>query len=1184
MLLQGLIQLLQKDKEFQVLLSTIRKGVSPQVVYGLPDSAKVYFLATMINNLSLPVLVITPDEDTAKRWVSDLSLFISEEEVSYFPPREILPYEVYAYSQDLLIQRLTVLQKIVCGATKCVVVPASALSTRLVPKNIFAQSLISLRLGETLDLTELVETLVQLGYERVDPVEVPGQFSVRGGIVDVFSPTSKQPVRIEFFGDTIDSLRLFDVDTQRSNISVEEITISPAREFILLPEAVERSVPVIEKELEESVQKLMKLGKGKSAARLQEKIRNLLEKLKNGVWEESMEQLISFFYSEELLFQYFPREPLIVIDEVLRLEETMKRLDLERASVYADLMEEGELLPSQTRNYVEYRRLMDIVERYPQIYFSLLPQNVRTGGVKQTFTVSAKSVPSFSGKVSLLVEELKSWRNRGYRMVFLTSGDSRQEKLREYLWEQDIEALKPSEGVMIPVERKVLICSGVLSAGFELPHLKLVVLTDAELFGQQKRPAARRTYKKGAVDGISLTTLKEGDYVVHVQHGIARYLGIQQVKVGGVVKDYFVLQYAGDDRLYVPTDQAKLIHKYSGAEGHVPRLNRLGGNDWTKVKSKVKRSVEDMARELLELYAARQTVEGYAFSPDSVWQKEFEEAFPYQETPDQLRAIEEVKRDMMQPKPMDRLLCGDVGYGKTEVAMRAAFKAVLDGKQVAVLVPTTILAQQHYYTFKERFSSYPVNIAVLSRFRTPKEQRKTIKELRQGLVDIVIGTHRLLSEDVTFKDLGLLIIDEEQRFGVAHKEKLKKLRQNVDVLTLSATPIPRTLHMSLAGVRDMSVIETPPEDRYPVQTYVVEYTPQLIQNAIRRELERKGQVYFVHNRVSDIEQVAENLQKLVPEARIAIAHGQMKEDNLEEIMMEFMEGKYDVLVCTTIIENGLDIGNVNTLIVDEADRFGLAQLYQLRGRVGRTNRLAFAYFTYRKDKILNSDAEKRLNAIREFTEFGAGLKLALRDLEIRGAGNILGPEQHGHLLAVGFDLYMQLLEEAVRKLKGVEVVEEKKTDPSIELNVNAYIPNEYIEDTGVKMEFYRRLTMVQEPVEVEEIAQDLKDRYGNWPPVVENLLTITRIKALARKIGIEKVVQQGKSVIINFAGETYLKGPKLMELAGFFPGQLSFSSAGGLSIRLRLANLNQQEILKTLSKLLYTLNSLHPEEQADIIN
>ncbi|MFS8665628.1 MAG: transcription-repair coupling factor, partial [Limnochordales bacterium] len=727
----------------------------------------------------------------------------------------------------------------------------------------------------------------------------------------------------------------------------------------------------------------------------------------------------------------------------------------------------------------------------------------------------------------------------------------------------------------VPPSGSVSVTAAALSAGCEVPELKLLLLTELEIFGQRK--VRRRPRPKGGT-AARLEELKVGDLVVHVNHGIGRYMGVETLQIGGVHKDYLVVHYAGDDKLYVPTEQVDLLQKYIGVDGQAPRLSKLGGGDWARVKKRVTESVKELAEGLLKLYAEREALPGYAFSKDGVWMQEFEEQFPYEETPDQWRAIQEVKADMERPRPMDRLLCGDVGFGKTEVAMRAAFKAVVDAKQVAVLVPTTILAQQHLRTFRDRFAKYPVRIEALSRFQSPAEQAKILKGLADGTVDIVIGTHRLLSKDVKFKDLGCVIIDEEQRFGVAQKERLKELRRSVDVLTLSATPIPRTLHMALVGVRDMSVIETPPEDRFPIRTYVVEYNEELVREAILRELARGGQVYFVHNRVQDIERFGERLRELVPEARIAIAHGQMDEDLLERVMLDFLNGEIDVLLCSTIIETGMDIANVNTLIVDEADRLGLAQLYQLRGRVGRSNRVAYAYFTYRRDKILTEDAEKRLQAIREFTELGSGFKIALRDLEIRGAGNLLGPEQHGHIASVGFELYCKLLEEAVREVKG-EVVQEPP-EPVIDLNVDAYVSDDYVPDPQRKVEVYKKVVAIRRAEDVADLQEELEDRFGPVPGPVRNLLAVARIKALARELGVASISGGPGEVVIRLLTGLVLPRETALHLSRQFRGRVLLSPTRTSLVKLRTRGLGERDILSLLEQVLREMRAAWPSAGA----
>ncbi|WP_227763983.1 transcription-repair coupling factor [Zhaonella formicivorans] len=1167
---RGLLEMLYEDQQFKNMLEGLERGLKSQVVYGLVSSQKSFWIGAIALAAKEPLLVIAPDAETARGLAAELAIFLPER-VDYFPPREMLPYQVFAHSNEIQARRLNVMAKILNGSLTCLVTTGEAILQQLIPKQVLAGSFFSLKQGDVVQWELLLDKISRLGFERVDLVEAPGQFSVRGGLIDLYLLTEVSPVRIEFFDDEIDSIRYFDLESQRSIAEIESITLTPARELLLTSEAKALGQQLIEKEWAVTRKRLEKLQKKEAVDNLDAKISGDLEKLAQDLWTESLERFQPFFYPEQQsISDYFRRKPLIIVDEINRVMESMERAELERAESFADLTEAGAVLPSQAKIYAAVSSFPEIVGKFQACYFSALPQKLSGVQPQNILSVNTKTMHPFMSKFNLLAEEVELWKKNKYKIVFMVSNQERAKFLQGLLSDHRIEAAvipgldkRPGPGVTITV--------GALLQGFEYPDLKLVLVTEQEVFGQRKRKKPRQAFKEGSKIGV-FSDLKVGDYVVHVHHGIGRYLGIEQLEVGGVYKDYLLIQYSGEDKLYIPTDQVELIQKYIGAEGHVPKLNKLGGNEWNKVKSRVKASVQDMAKELLQLYAAREASVGFAFSPDTVWQKEFEEAFPYTETPDQLQAIIDVKKDMEKPKPMDRLLVGDVGYGKTEVALRAAFKATMDSKQVAVLVPTTVLAQQHYNTFSQRFSNYPIKIGLLNRFKSPKEQQAVLQGLKDGSIDVVIGTHRLLSSDVKFKDLGLVIVDEEQRFGVAHKERLKQIRESVDVLTLTATPIPRTLHMSLAGTRDMSIIETPPEERYPVQTYVVEYSPELIRDAIRRELNRGGQVYFIHNRIADLDRVASFLQQLVPNARIAIAHGQMKEDELEEAMLGFIEGEYDVLLCTTIVENGLDISNVNTLIVDEADHLGLAQLYQLRGRVGRSNRLAYAYFTYRPDKVLNPVAEKRLRAIREFTEFGSGFKIAMRDLEIRGAGNLLGPEQHGHMLAVGFDLYCRLLEEAVAQLKGATKAR-TEVQPVLDIDVNAYISDAYIGNSGIKMEFYQRLGEAGSEEEVQEIIDELIDRFGDPPQPVVNLAQIAVLRTLAKQTGAKAIKAKKNEAKLEFR-ESPLGGEKLLELDREFRRRLTFAVSEGLTITVKISPREHENLLNLLVSIFRKIKSL----------
>ncbi|MEW6663379.1 MAG: transcription-repair coupling factor [Bacillota bacterium] len=1175
----GLIQLTVRAPVFASLQEGIRRG-QVQALYGLSGSQIALWLAGIMEATGAPLVAITPGLEEAKRLVLDMNLFLSHGEAGYLPPYEILPYEVYAKSSDLAAQRISVLEGVLSGRVKFLALPAAALMQPLMPPGQWKEAVLQLTLGQRVEWEALLARLVFLGYQRAEVVEIPGYFSVRGGIIDVFPFTSPQPYRIEFFDDEVDSIRLFDPVTQRSLENLREAVFHPAREVFLTLEALSRCQARLSADAAQQVKRLLKRGAQEAARRLEEKTAGYLEQLAAGVWNEGLDQFRQLLYPEPAdLWAYFSSRPVVVMEEAGRVKEALAQAALETGELFSHLLETGSALPLQAEHRLDFSQMLEMLAGRPLICFSVLPKSVPGLNPQNILGMSAKVMHPFMGKTEMLAEELKSWRQAKNSVVLLAGDEKRAGLLRDTLWDHGVEAAVVEDLAARPLPGQVTIIYGTLSKGFEIPQWKLVIISDSEMFGRQKRPKPRRSFKEGSRIA-AFTDLKVGDYVVHVQHGIGRYRGIEKLEAGGIQKDYLVVQYAGEDRLYVPTEQISLIQKYIGGEGHGPKLNRLGGSEWARTKKKVKESVQAMADDLLALYAAREAAVGFSFSPDTVWQREFEAMFPYTETPDQLRAIEATKKDMESPRPMDRLLCGDVGYGKTEVALRAAFKAVMDGKQVALLVPTTILAQQHYHTFKERMEAFPFSLGLLSRFRSPKEQEEVVKGLQLGTIDIVIGTHRLLSPDVKFKNLGLVVVDEEQRFGVAHKERLKQLCHHVDVLTLTATPIPRTLYMSMVGVRDISVIETPPEDRFPVQTYVVEYSPELVREAIRRELARGGQVFFVHNRILDMERMARHLQELLPDARIAVAHGQMKEERLERVMLEFMDGHIDVLVCTSIVENGLDISNVNTLIVDEADHLGLSQLYQLRGRVGRTNRLAYAYFTYRKERVLSEQAEKRLSAIREFTEFGSGFKLAMRDLEIRGAGNILGSEQHGHMMAVGFELYCQLLEEAVKELrqaKGLGIEPEQDQEPAspvVELSVNAYIPDAYIRESQLKIEVYQRLMAAGNLEEVISLEAETEDRFGPAPKEVRNLMAMGRIKALAKVVDIARVEQQKGEIRMVFGPSPRLRGDKLMQLAAAFPRRLSFSSAGGLTVTIRSAGIPQQELLPLVESVLKEIKLL----------
>jgi transcription-repair coupling factor (superfamily II helicase) len=1141
----------KKQPPYDQVLKMIQPEAG-QLIVGLTDLPRSLWAAALAEDTGSPILIITPTAESAKTVCHDLTSLLPVNSVHYFPHLDLLPYEVYARNVEIIVQRITVLTKLLRKEPIIVVTSAESLGKKLVPAKIIADYFLTLSVHQELDIRELAQSLVRMGYTKEDLVEIPGTFSVRGGIIDIFPVTENLPCRVEFFDDEIESLRHFHPDNQRSLEELKEILIPPAHEFPAHEDLLINVGAKVSQELAATLPSFT----GAAKRNFRDHFAPLIEQLEQGIWNQGMEQFLPYFYpAAGTLSDYLPLEGLILIHEPDLVREAVERSTKEFNSWYYDLLEEGKILPSFAQNFINYEELSRKIQTHAYLLMALLPE---TAGLPINFQyeIITRDLPNYRGQLSRLAEDLKYYQQEKYRIVFSAGSQVRKEKLRELIKEMDLPGIE--------------IVDGALSRGFDSPDLKLLVLGETDLLEQNLRAKTRRPVRQGEkID--SFLDLKVGDYVVHLNHGIGRYMGVERLEIGETQRDYLLLQYSGADKLYLPTDQVDLIQKYVGNEGEAPKVYKLGGTEWNRVKTKVRSSVQDIAKELLDLYAAREAVQGYAFSPDTPWQKEFEDAFPFPETEDQLKAAQDIKSDMEKTKPMDRLLCGDVGYGKTEVALRAAFKAVMDGKQVAVLVPTTILAQQHQRTFEERFDGLPVTIGVLSRFKTPADIKATIKNLAQGSVDIVIGTHRLLSKDVRFKDLGLLIIDEEQRFGVVHKEKIKTLKKNVDVLTMTATPIPRTLHMSLVGARDMSLIETPPEDRQPVLTYVMEYQERVIKEAISREMQRGGQVYFVHNRVENIYSIADQIQALVPEAKVIVGHGQMKEHELEGVMQEFVEGRYHVLVCTTIIESGLDIPNVNTLIVNEADRLGLAQLYQLRGRVGRSPKQAYAYFTYRKDKLLSGIAKKRLKAIRDFTELGAGFKIAMRDLEIRGAGNILGPEQHGHIMAVGFDLYCKLLAEEVAKQRNnIEIVSEKIT-PLLELNINAFIPDQYVAEVDLKIELYKKLANAEELGEVDDLEYEVEDRFGVMDVPVRNLFYLSKLKVLAQKLKITAINQLKNKVTIRFSPDHQVSGNELGEIARKFGRRISFSVSEELEIHLQSRELPQEKVQSMLLNILKNL-------------
>lgn len=1121
-------------EDVQSIIEGVSSGFKEQLVAGVSGIARSLLISAIHQAQRKKILVVTHQLVHAQALYDDLIEWVDEDRVFLYPVNELIATEMAVASPELRAERIRSLVEFLNRDDGILVAPIAALKRMLPPKSYWDAYQIELKTGDQIDLEAMTRKLVEMGYERVDMVTSPAEFSIRGGIIDVYPVTEAHPFRIELFDDEIDSIRNFDANTQRSLNNLTAANIVPARELLITEEDMMRAANKLEKKLHEAL-KRMKASKEKEM--LRETIERDIDMLKANETFQGMYKYSELFYEKTYsLLDYLSDDTLVIVDDMNRVQEAANNLDKEEAEVQEIMLEERQLLPHTSFSF-DWLAIKNKLTQQ-RIYLSVFLRHIAGTQPQNIVNLSSRAMQEFHGQMNLFKNELNRWKKAKYSTIVVANNKQRAEKIRSILLDYGME-FTIQEELQLPLLNPT-ITIGNISSGIEFPLHKLAIVTESELF-KKKQLKRRRASKISNAERIrNYQELKTGDYVVHRNHGIGKYVGIETLEVGGMHKDYLLIQYAGDDKLYVPIDQIDLVQKYVGSEGKEPRMYKLGGNEWQRVKKRVQSSVENIADELIKLYAEREMQKGYAFEKDSDLQREFELSFPYEETPDQLRCIEEIKRDMESPKPMDRLLCGDVGYGKTEVALRAIFKCVSEGKQAAFLVPTTILAQQHYQTMQERFQDYPINVGLLSRFRTPKQQRETIEGLKNGTVDVVVGTHRLLSDDVSFKDLGLLVVDEEQRFGVKHKEKIKQMKTNVDVLTLTATPIPRTLHMSLLGIRDLSIIETPPDNRFPVQTYVMEYNRAFVKEAIERELARGGQVFVLYNRIENIEKVAREIDELVEHARVQIAHGRMKESELEDVMLSFLEGESDVLVSTTIIETGVDIPNVNTLIVIDADHMGLSQLYQLRGRVGRSNRVAYAYFTYRKGKVLSEVSEKRLQAIKEFTELGSGFKIAMRDLAIRGAGNLLGAEQHGFIDSVGFDLYSQMLKEAIdarKEQKPIEAVQ--PFNPELQLTVDAYIPDSYIGDEKQKFEVYRRFQQFDSNEAIIDFQDELIDRFGEYPEEVERLFLVSKLKMAAKRERVEEIIEKGNRIELTVEEERSLKidGAKLFQLANEFGGR-----------------------------------------------
>ncbi|WP_418875148.1 transcription-repair coupling factor, partial [[Clostridium] scindens] len=1074
--MQALIRPLNELAEFEEISRDIRKGAGMIRVCGCVNSQKTHMMYALSDGCNYRVIACS-SESKAKQVYEEYRFL--DPNTHLYPAKDLLFYQADLRSKELVSQRMEVIQAVAAGEKATVITSFDAFMDTLLPKDVIVEKTVRIANDSTFHLEEMQSRLVALGYDREVQIEAPGQFAVRGGILDVYPLTEELPIRIELWGDEVDSIRTFDVETQRSIENLEEVSICPAVEF---PQEGEKGVSFLD---------------------------------------------------------YFPMEETILfLDEPVRLIEKGQGVEEEFLEAQKKRVESGyEVTDAEVQLY-HTEEILRKMNAYSSVGFFALDMKCRGLETKASFSLQTKSVNPYNSSFDMLTQDLKRLKRNGYRVVLLSGSRTRAKRLAEDLRDYNLSSYYSDELDREVAPGEIMTAYGHVAYGYEYPMLKFTVISETDIFGKTKKKKKRKTYEGRKIQ--SFAELKVGDYVVHENHGLGIYQGIEKIEVDKISKDYMKISYAQGGNLYIPATQLDLIQKYASADAKKPKLNRLGTQEWTKTKTRVRGAVREIAKDLVRLYAARQEQEGYVYGEDTVWQREFEEMFPFEETEDQLLAIEAVKQDMMSHKIMDRLICGDVGYGKTEIAIRAAFKAVQEDKQVVYLVPTTILAQQHYNTFAQRMKDFPVRVDLMCRFRTPAQQKKTIEDTKKGLVDIVIGTHRVLSDDLKFKDLGLLIIDEEQRFGVQHKEKIKKLKENVDVLTLTATPIPRTLHMSLIGIRDMSVLEEAPNDRMPIQTYVMEYNDEMVREAIERESGRQGQVYYVYNRVEDIAEITGHIQKLVPDVTVEYAHGQMKEHQLERIMYDFINGEIDVLVSTTIIETGLDISNVNTMIIHDADHLGLSQLYQLRGRVGRSNRMAYAFLLYRRDKLLREVAEKRLAAIREFTDLGSGFKIAMRDLEIRGAGNLLGAEQHGHMEAVGYDLYCKMLNEAVKHLKGE--MEEETFNTTMDLNVDAYIPDSYIPNEYQKLDIYKRVAAIENEEEMEDMLEELIDRFGDIPKKVETLLAVASLKAIAHSAYVTAVEQKGERFTFSMYEKAKVQPQKIPGLLEQFKGDLAFKA------------------------------------------
>ena len=1144
---------LGKSKKFVDLSKEIEKKQSPISISGLTSVGMTEIISAINTYNKKPILLVTYNEIQAKKILNNLKTF-NQEKVEFFPKKEIVTYDYIAESKDLPYERINTLNKINEKKNIIIVTTIEAIMQKLPSKKVLFKDILEFKVGDICNLEDIKTKLVNLGYSRYDLIEGKGQFSVRGGIIDI-SLDEKTGVRIELWGDEVDSIRNFSISSQRSISTLEKVKIYPAHEYVL-----EDKVENICKKIRQ------KLAEGKQEEIIEEDI----EQIKAGNYISKIDKYFDEFYEkQETLIDYLNDNYLIFLDEINKIEQRQINIMQDIENLSKNLIEKEKIIPEAIKETSEID--FDILENKNEIIY-LEKQDAVTKKQAQRYHFEYREINYYKSEIENLFEDIKNWNKDKKSIYVMVDTKEKAKKLKEIFEKEDILCKieeKLDKTIIVKNSESVITISiGKITEGFENFEINQIVVSADDLIegGKKKKTFANKAFKEG--EKVVFADLKPGDYVVHKNYGIGIFVGVNTITADGTTKDYIKLKYKNDDILYIPTNQLDFIRKYIGGDSINPPINSIGSKDWAKTKEKVKKNLRAVARELIELYAKREKAKGFAFSPDTPWQQQFEDQFPYQETDDQLRCIEEVKKDMENQRPMDRLLCGDVGYGKTEVAIRAAFKAVMDHKQVAYLVPTTVLAQQQYEEFKDRMKDFPIKVDILNRFKSTKYQNEVVKKLKLGDVDIVIGTHRLLSQDVEFKDIGLLIIDEEHRFGVKAKEKIKQYKSNIDVLTMTATPIPRTMHMSIVGIRDMSVIYEPPHNRKPVQTYVLEYDQEVVKEAITKELERNGQVFYIYNRVDTIQKKADEISRLVPEATVSYAHGQMTGNQIEEIMQDFIDKKSNVLVCTTILESGIDIPNANTIIVENADRMGLAALYQIRGRVGRSDRQAYAYITYRKDKMLSEEADKRLKAIKEFTEFGSGFKIAMRDLEIRGAGSLLGEIQSGHLEQVGYDTYCSLLDEVVKEMQGVEV--EPELDIQIDLNVTSYIPDEYIPDSAQKIEIYQNIALCKNEEDIQNSIDEIIDRFGNMPSELENLLDIARIKYLAKAQYISKIASKKTAVVFTFEQSKF--NVDITKLINVYKNKLKFSPGVKPMITLEIGTTNERQMLNDVTEFLRQLN------------